>query len=66
MENKTIKCIKDIVFNGITYAKKGDMVKIDYVGVQMYYTGTNGMLVSMSVGDSMKYFDNGQLKALFK
>lgn len=66
MEETTIKCIKDIVFNGITYAKKGDMIKIDAVGVQMYYTGTNGMLVSMSVVESMKYFDNGQLKALLK
>lgn len=66
MEKNELKCIKDIVFAGITYARKGEMIEVVYVGMQMGFNGSNGLFFSMAIDHATQYFNKSDIDKLYK
>lgn len=66
MQNKKVKCTKDVEFAGQIYAHKGDMIEVTSVGSQLGFNGSNGLFFSMSISYAIQYFEKQAIENLFK
>lgn len=66
MDNKNVRCTKDVEFSGRIYAKKGEMIEVASIGANIGFNGSNGLFFSMPVSHAIQHFDKQSIESLFK